>query len=488
MHPVDVDRQTEVSAAVPGSGRVVDEAVLRDLRRTFRGELLRPGDPGYDASRRVWNATVDRCPALIARCTGTVDVLTALRFSRREGLAVSVRGGGHSVGGHAVLDGGVMIDLSPMKGIRVDPEARRAWVQPGCLWSEIDRETQQFGLATTGGMVSHTGVSGLTLGGGQGWLARKHGYSCDNLVAADVVTADGEFVVADADRNPDLFWGIRGGGGNFGIVTSFQLRLHEVGPLVLRGQLFYAPEEALRALEGFREFAAGAPDEMTCTASVWTAGEEAHLPERAHGRPVVMLGYVFVGDVEVGERVAAPLRQIAKPLTELAGPVPYTVLQAQDDESQRHGLRRFWKSQYLWDLPDAALETFLGRGAVSPGEPSLGGVRLLSLGGAIARVGEDDTAMSHRNAAFDVMVSSTWTDPTEADRHMGWARRFHGTMAPFSRGVYINNLGSEGEERVRAAYGQTKYERLVALKHRYDPDNVFRHNQNIRPSGTRLPG
>jgi FAD/FMN-containing dehydrogenase len=488
MHPVDVDRQTEVSAAVPGSGGALDEAVLRDLRRTFRGELLQPGDPGYDAARRVWNATVDRRPVLIARCTGTADVLTALRFSRDEGLAISVRGGGHSVAGHAVLDGGLMIDLSPMKGIRVDPEARRASVQSGCLWSEVDRETQQFGLATTGGVVSQTGVAGLTLGGGQGWLARKHGYSCDNLVAADVVTADGGFVVADADRNTDLFWGLRGGGGNFGIVTSFQFRLHEVGPQVLTGQLFYAPEEAVRALEAFREFVAGAPDEMTCTASVWTAAEEPHLPERAHGRPVVMLGFVFVGDVEAGERVAAPLRRIAKPLAELVGPMPYTVLQAQGDEYQRHGLRRFWKSQYLWDLPNAALETFLGRGPVSPGEPLLGGVTLLSLGGAIAHVGEDDTAVSHRNAAFDVMVSSTWADPADDDRHMGWARRFHGAMAPFSRGVYINNFGSEGEERIRAAYGPTKYERLVALKHRYDPDNVFRHNQNIRPSSSRLPG
>lgn len=474
-------RQTAALSEGPATDRVED-ADLAKLREEFRGHLIRPGEPGYDECRQVWNAMVDRWPALIARCTSVADVVATLRFARRRDLEVSVRGGGHGVGGHAVTTGGVMIDLSPMKGIRVDPEARRAWVQAGCLWSEVDRETYRFGLATTGGVVSHTGVAGLTLGGGEGWLARRDGLTCDNLVTADVVTADGELVVAAEDRNAALFWGLRGGGGNFGIVTSFQLKLHPVPPLVLAAHFFYPLDQGLIALRAFRDLAAEAPDEMTYRASVFTAEPAPFLSDRWHGQSLLLLSAIYVGDPQEGLRLASPLKRVVKPLAELIQPMPYTQLQSAGDESQRHGLRRYWKSSYMSDLTDAALEAFLSRGRELGASPIASG-SLLLLGGAISRPGENDTAYGHRDAAFDFMATADWNDPSQDDWQMTAARQYSESMAPFSaHGVYVNNLGAEGEDRVRAAYGALKYERLVALKNRLDPQNVFHLNQNIRPS------
>jgi FAD/FMN-containing dehydrogenase len=430
---------------------------------------------------------VDRWPALIACCTGVADVVAALRFARERHLEISVRGGGHGVGGHAVTAGGVMIDLSPMRGIRVDPERRHAWVQAGCLWSEVDRETYRVGLATTGGVVSHTGVAGLTLGGGQGWLARHDGLSCDNLISADLVTADGELVVAAEDRHAPLFWGLRGGGGNFGIVTSFQFRLRPVPPLVLAAHFFYSPDAGLDALRAFRELAAEAPDEMTYRASAFTAEPAPFLPARWHGQPLVLVSAIYVGHPEDGLQIAAPLRRVARPLAELVQPMPYSQLQSAGDESQQHGLRRYWKSSYMSGLTDAALDAFLRRGS-EPGAGRSASGSLLLLGGAISRVGENDTAYGHRDAAFDFMATADWTDPSQDGQQMAAARQYSESMAPFSaKGVYVNNLGLEGEGRVRAAYGPLKYARLQALKDRYDPDNVFHLNQNIRPSTGNRP-
>ena len=460
----------------------LEDMDLAKLGEEFRGQLLRPGELGYDESRQVWNAMVDKSPALIARCTSVADVVAALRFARCRDLEISVRGGGHGVGGHAVTAGGVMIDLSLLKEIRVDPAGRRAWVQAGCLWSEVDRETYRFGLATTGGVVSHTGVAGLTLGGGEGWLARRDGLTCDNLVSAAVVTADGEEVVAAEDRNAGLFWGLRGGGGNFGIVTSFQLRLHPVPPLVLAAHFFYPLDAGLIALRALRDLAAEAPDEMTYRASVFTAEPVPFLSDRWHGQPVLQLSAIYIGDPQEGLRLAAPLQRVVTPLAELIKPMPYTQLQSAGDESQRHGLRRYWKSSYMSEPTDAAFEAFLGRGC-EPGASPVASGSLLLLRGAISRVGENDTAYGHRDAAFDFMATADWNDPSQDEWQMAAARQYSESMAPFSaHGVYVNNLGAEGEGRVRAAYGPLKYERLVALKDGLDPDNVFHLNQNIRPS------
>ena len=457
---------------------------ITELRREFRGELLLPGNAGFDRARRVWNARVDRVPALIARCTGEADVAVALRFARRHGLEVSVRGGGHSVAGYAVADGAAMIDLSAMRGLRIDADARRVWVDAGCRWSEVDGRTQQVGLATTGGVVSHTGVAGLTLGGGNGWLARRHGLACDNLISARVVTPEGELVLADEHHDPELFWGLRGGGGNFGVVTSFEFRLHRVGPVVLGATAYYAFDDGATVLRRFCELVDRAPDEDTWMAGLGAAPAVPYLPDHRHGRLVVAVSLVSVGDVDDALGRAKSLRHLAPPLAEIVEPVAYTALQQQADDGQRHGQRQYWKSHYLWDLPDAAIGDLLCRLSTAGGASS--SASLLALRGAIARVGEADTAYSHRDAAFDFMTTTTWTDPTDDDGRVEGARRVAEAMAPYAPGgVYVNNLGREGDDRVRAAYGPAKYERLATLKDRYDPDNVLHLNQNIKPSGTR---
>ena len=460
--------------------QVTGPAAIADLRR-FRGELLRPGDAGFDQARQVWNARVDRIPALIARCTGEADVGAALCYARGHGLEVSVRGGGHSVAGLAVADGAVMVDLSPMRGLRVDADARRAWVDAGCLWSEVDGRTQQAGLATTGGVVSHTGVAGLTLGGGNGWLARRHGLACDNLISARVVTAEGDVVLVDENHDPELFWGLRGGGGNFGVVTSFEFRLHPVGPVVLGASAYYAFDDGPAVLRRFSELVADAPDEDTWMAGLGAAPAVPYLPDHCHGRPIVAVSLVSVGDVDDARRRARSLQRLAPSLAEFVEPVPYTVLQQQADDGQRHGQRQYWKSHYLWDLPDAAIGDLFS--ALSAPSDTPASASLLALRGAIARVDETDTAYSHRNAAFDFMTTTTWTDAAADDERVEGARRLAEAMTPYAPGgVYVNNLGMEGSDRVRAAYGAAKYERLVTLKDRYDPDNVFHLNQNIRPS------
>lgn len=469
----------EHAVAAPALGRTAVE----ELRGAVRGELLGPDDPAYESARRTWNALVDKRPALIARCAGAGDVVAALRLARERGLEVSVRGGGHSVDGKSVTDGGLMIDLSPMRSVRVDPEGRRAWVGGGCTWADVDRETQQFGLATTGGFVSHTGVGGLTLGGGEGNLSRLHGMSVDNLVSADVVTADGEFVVASEDRNSDLFWALRGAGANFGVVTSFEFRLHPVGPTVLSGDLFFAEKDGLAALRAFRDFAAEAPDSFSLSAGVGTASAAPFLPESEVGKTIVAVSFAYFGDPDEGLRLAAPLRSAARPLAELIDRVPYVALQTQSDESQRPGLRRYFTGHFLWELSDAALETLLARGAASAdGELPLCSGGVLALRGAVARVPEDAMAYSHRDAACDFIASASWEDPAEDAQRMGDARRFFQAMTPFARGLYVNSLTfDDPAERIRDAYGPAKYERLVELKTKFDPANVFHLNHNIRP-------
>ena len=451
------------------------------LRNSVHGPVIGPEDEGYDEARSIWNGAIDRRPAWIARCTGVADVVAAVRFARERDLLVAVRSGGHGVGGHALCDGGLVIDLSPMKGIHVDPQARTARAEAGVLWGELDRETQLFGLATVGGIVSHTGVSGLTLGGGIGWLMRKYGATVDNLLSVDLVTADGELVTASEDENPDLFWGVRGAGGNFGIVTSFEYRLHPVGPIVLAGPIFHPLEDAPEVLRFYREFAAAAPDELTTIVELELAPPLPFLPEDVHGKPIVMVGACYAGEAPAGAEVVRPLKEFGSPIVDRLEPKPYVALQSMFDPLVPHGWHRYWKSVELPPLTDGAIETLIDHTTriTSPRSYTI----LLQLGGALGRVPEDATAFSQRDAAHNVVINAVWAeDDPEGDRHTAWARDFFDALQPHARDrVYVNFLGDEGPDRVRQAYGPEKYDRLVELKRAYDPTNFFRLNQNIEP-------
>jgi FAD/FMN-containing dehydrogenase len=466
----------QTADAAPIKGTRFDE-----LAESFRGELVLPADPSYDDARKIWNAAIDRRPVCVARCTGVADVVAAVRFARDRGLPVAVRSGGHGVGGHALCDDGLVIDLTPMKGIRVDPAARTARAEAGVLWGELDRETQLFGLATVGGIVTHTGIAGLTLGGGIGWLMRKYGATVDNLLSADLVTAEGQLVRASAEENPELFWGIRGGGGNFGIVTSFEYRLHPVGPTVLAGPIFHPLERAGEVLRFYRGFIRDAPDELTTIFHLRVAPPLPFLPEDLHGKPIVMIGACYAGTPEDGVEVLRPLKEFGAPLVDLLEPKPYLALQSMFDASVPHGWHYYWKSLELPPLTDASIDTLVEHASALTSPKSY--CIVFQLGGALSRVGETETAFSQRDAAHDVNINAVWTeaDP-ESERHIAWTRDFYDAMQPHSRGgVYLNFLGEEGPDRVREAYGATSYERLVQLKRAYDPTNFFRLNQNIEP-------
>jgi len=454
---------------------------VNQLRQVIDGEVIRPGDRAYDDASKVWNGAIHRSPAAVVRCAGVSDVVAAVRFAREHDLLVSVRGGGHGVGGHAVCEGGLVIDLSPMKMIAVDPGRRTARTEAGVLWGELDRETQAFGLATTGGVVTHTGIAGLTLGGGIGWLMRKHGATVDNLLSAQLVTVEGAVVAAGGDENADLFWGIRGGGGNFGIVTSFEYRLHPVGPQVLAGPLFHALDDAPELLRFYRDFIAHAPDELTTIFNLRRAPSLPLLPPELHGRPVVMVVVCYAGPLGEGEAVVRPLRAFGSPLLDAIEARPYTELQSMFDATVPHGWHYYWKSSELPPLSEGAIETLVEHAAVQASPLSY--CITFQLGGAVSRVDEEETAFSQRDAAHNVNINAVWTeDDEEPERHSEWARRFHAALEPFACDrVYVNFLGDEGAERVRSAYGDEKYRRLAALKEKWDPSNFLRHNQNIEP-------
>jgi FAD/FMN-containing dehydrogenase len=459
----------------------VDTAGAEALRKGLRGALLLPGDPGFDPARRVWNTGIDRKPALIARCAGAADVMRAVDFARDRGLAVAVRGGGHGMAGHGVCEGGVMLDLSPMKGVRVDPARRTAQVQGGVTWGELDHETQAHGLATTGGKVTTIGVAGLTLGGGYGWLMRKHGLACDNLLSADVVTADGRLRTVGPGSGDELFWGLRGGGGNFGVATSLEFRLHPVGPLVTGGLLIHPAEDAGELLRFYRGFMENAPDELLVLVAFKPAPPAPFVPRHLHDAPSAIVAACWAGRPEEGERVLAPLRAFGRPFVDRVGPMPYARVQRLLDGAAVPGHRVAVRSDHLARLDDACIDTLVAHAArvTSP----LSVMVLIPLGGAVARVGEDDTAFSHRGTAFDYAAYSLWDDPREAERHTRWAAELGQAMQPFSTGVYVNEMGDEGEARVRAAYNPGTWARLVELKRRYDPGNLFRHNHNVPPAG-----
>jgi FAD/FMN-containing dehydrogenase len=463
-------------------GKPLEEAAVQEFAANFRGELIRLGDDGYDDARAVFNSMIDRHPALIARCTGVADVIAAVNFARDNELVVAVRGGGHSVPGYAVCEGGIVIDLSPMKGIWVDPEEQTARAQAGVTWGEFDRETQQFGLATTGGRITHTGIAGLTLGSGSGWLERKYGLTCDNLISAAIVTADGRFLKASASENEDLFWGLRGGGGNFGVVTSFEYQIHPVGPMVLGGMLLHPFSKAGELLRFWRDYMEEAPDELGGAAAIITAPPAPFVPEHMKGKLAAGLIVFYAGSPEEGEEWVRPLKEFGPPEVDLVEPMPYTVVQTLLDSANPPGRNNYWKAEHLDELSDEAIDTIVVHAAKIGSPFTL--LVMLPMGGAISDVEEDETAIGGRDAACGVHAISMWENPAESETHIAWAREFMQEMEPFTiPGISLNFTSDQTEEKVKASFGsEKKYERLVALKNMYDPTNLFRLNQNIKPT------
>jgi FAD/FMN-containing dehydrogenase len=462
-------------------GRLSKEPTVAQIDG-FRGPLITAGHADYDVARAVWNGAIDRRPRLIARCIGAADVLAAVRFARDNDLEIAIRGGGHNVAGTAVCDDGIVIDLSAMRAVRVDPTGRRAWVQGGALWGDVDRETQAHGLATTGGIVSHTGVAGLTLGGGVGWLMRKHGLTIDNLIAVEVVTANGKLLRASEDEHRDLFWALRGGGGNFGVVTSFEFRLHPVGPTVLAGPLLWDASDAREVLRFYRDFIREAPDELGTVVRFGTAPALPVIREDLHWRPAVMIGTCYTGSIEEGEQVLRALRAFRTPLLDLVGPTPYVGFQSAIDATVLHGWNYYWKSTHLPELGDDLIDVIAEHAFAASSPRSY--VAMFHLRGAVSRVAPGATAFGNRQASHAMTLDAVWRPGENFGEHdTAWTRSFFAALGRFREGVYVNFLGGDEEpDRVREAYGDAIYERLVDVKTTYDPDNVFHHNQNIRPN------
>jgi hypothetical protein len=460
---------------------MVDVASVAARLPDFRGELLQAGDAGYDEARRVFNAMIDRSPALIVRCTDADDVAAAVRVAREQGLPLSVYGGGHGVTGAAVCDGGICVDLRGMKEIEVDPVRRTARVGGGVTWGELDAATQEHGLAVTGGRVSTTGVAGLALGSGSGWLERKFGFTCDNLIEAEVVTADSRRVRASERENPELFWGLRGGGGNFGVVTTFHFQLHPVGPIVLGGLLMHPAAAGGELVRFWRDFMLRAPDEVGSGLAFITAPPEEFVPEPVRGQPVIGVVVLYAGDPAEGERVLQPLREFGPPGMDMVQPMPYVAVQQLLDPANPHGMYNYWSGDFLGALPDEAVDALVAR-ATKPVSP-LTQIIVIAGGGAVAAVDEDATAFGQRTAPFNMHYLSMWSDPDDAPRNVAYTRDLAGAMKPWTTGrVYLNFIGDEGPGRVEAAFGPEKYVRLQALKREWDPTNLFRHNQNIPPA------
>jgi len=455
-----------------------DEAI-GEFAGTLRGSVVRPDDEGYDEARAVWNATVDKRPALIVQCAGTADAISAVGFATEHDLPISVRGGGHNIAGRAVEDDALMIDLSPMNAVRVDPEAQTARVEPGVVLSELDHETQAFGLATPVGYNSTTGVAGLTLGGGWGWLSRRHGLTVDNLISVDVVTATGELVHASETENEDLFWGLKGGGGNFGIVTSFEFELHEVGPTVLSGPIVHPFEDAAAVLSEYREFTAAAPDDATVWFVIRHAPPLPFIPEEWHGRKVLILAAFYAGEMSEGETVLQPLRDIGDPVVDAVGPHPYAGWQQAFDGLAPAGNRNYWKSHNFVEMTDGMIDNFVEYGETIPTEATE--IACAQLGGAINDVSVGETAYPHRDAEFTMVLHTQWTDPERDDECIAWARDVHRAMAPHATGGVYANFVPEAVGDQQAAYREN-YDRLVEVKNQWDPENLFRLNHNIEPT------
>jgi len=452
------------------------------LAERLTGEVITPDHPGYETARQVWNGMIDKRPAMIACCADADDVATAIRYAAEHGLPLAVRGGGHNVAGTAVVDDGLVVDLSAMGAVRIDENRGTVHVQGGATWGDVDRVTAPFGLATTGGVVSETGVAGLALSGGVSHQRRRDGMTVDNLVSAEVVLADGRQVRASADENSDLYWALRGGGGNFGVVTSFELRLHELGPEVFALNVAYPLEDAARVLAGWRDAVADAPDELSTAALVWALPVVPELPEQLRGRPFVGVAGMYAGAPEEGERVSQRLRELATPLLDTSATVPYLDFQASLDPFFPAGLRYYWKALYLDGMPDAAIDMTVSWSMRRPSDRTL--VVIRHGGGAIARVGAEETAFGDRSSEFMLSIDTTWDDPADDEHNIAWTRAFWDDAYPFSQGkTYFNFPGllEEGDAAVRSSYG-ANHDRLSRIKAKYDPQNLFRLNQNIRPA------
>jgi FAD/FMN-containing dehydrogenase len=460
------------------------DAAIRALRDAASGEVLVAGDPGYDSARAVWNAMIDRHPALIVRCRTSSDVIAAVALAREHGRPVSIRGGGHNVAGHAVADGGVMVDLSLMKAVQVDPDRRLAVVEGGATWAVVDRATQAFGLATPGGLISDTGVGGLTLSGGIGWLRSRHGLAIDNLVAADVVTADGRLVHASATENGDLFWALRGGGGNFGVVTSFEFALHPVGPTVMLAAPVYLLESGTAPIRAWRDFLADKHESVGSLVEFSTIPAVADYPEAAWGRRVYTVAALFAGDADTGEALLQPLRELGDPVVDFSGQMAYRDVQQLFDTVIPFGKHRcYWKSRFLGGLGDDVIDLIVDSNARPPSANTLSSI--WNLGGATAQVDAEATAFGDRSMPWMVSIDSIWDTPDQDEANIAWTRDFWQRLQPYSHRdrIYLNfaGLGEDNDELTRRAFG-TNYERLAAIKRRYDPTNMFRFNQNIPPA------
>lgn len=459
---------------------VLGEATIQELREGVRGEVVTPADDGYAEACRIWNGAHDgHSPALVVRCTGAADVMAAVGFARGNDLTIAVRGGAHSVAGFSTIDDGIVIDLSPMRSVSVDPQARKATVGGGAVWADVDHETQAHGLATTGGLISTTGVAGFTLGGGIGWTMRKFGLACDNLVAADVVTADGRLVHASEAENTDLLWGLRGGGGNFGIVTQFELDLHRLGPTIYAGPVFYPADAARDLLRTFRDWAGNAPDEITALMNLTTAPPLPVIPEEWHGKKVVAFVAASTGPVEHGDALVSDVRGVAQPIADLLGPMPYQMIQTLLDPLWQKGIHAYFKATNLARLDDELIDRLCEIHLAAPGPQCE--IHVHQMGGAVARVGDGATAFAERSMPFVLNAVTGWHDPSAGTAHRDWARTVVAAASDASTGrAYVNFLSDSDE--ARTSYGEETYGRLVSLKDAYDPTNVFRRNQNIEPA------
>jgi FAD/FMN-containing dehydrogenase len=462
-------------------GLTLDETALAGFQAGLRGSIVGRGDPSYDELRQIWNGSISRRPALVARCAGAADVIGAVKFGREHGLPTAVRGGGHSFPGHSLADDGLVIDLGPMKGVRVDPEARTARVQAGVLLGELDRETQAFGFAAPSGIVTHTGVAGLTLGGGIGWIMRKHGLSVDRLRTVDLVTADGEFVKASEDENADLFWGIRGGGGNFGVVTEFEFELVPLGPTILAGPIFWPMEESPQVLRFYRDWVADAPDDLMTIVLHRKAPPLPFVPQELHGKPVVMVVCCWIGDMKEGERFIKPLREFGSPAADVCAPKPYLDHQAMFDPSFVPGRWYYMRSCDVKELTDEVIDVTVEH-SLKIQSPLTSFPIWQTGGGAVSRVPDDATAFNGRHEGFTYNITCSTETADGFDEEREWVRNFWSALEPWHTTVYVNFLMEEGEDRIRTAYGAEKWDRLKTLKRKYDPDNFFRLNQNIPPS------
>ncbi len=470
------------AVTIGGRDTELPSPAVDGLASNIRGTVIRGGDPDYEPARELWNGMIDRCPALIVRCADTDDVVAAINFARDTELPLAVRGGGHGVAGHALCDGGLVIDLSEMKRIDVDPEARTVRAEGGCTLGDVDRETLEHGLATPLGVVTRTGIAGLTLSGGMGWLRRKHGLSCDNLVSAQVVTADGSGFTASASENEDLFWAIRGGGGNFGVVTSFEYRLHPVGPQVSFCFVLYPTQDAREVLRSCERYLSEAPEEVAPVGIFGRVPEIEEIPASSHGEPFVALLALHPGDPAEGEEVLRPLRGIAAPIADLSATMPYTEAQAALDEDYPDGWRYYWKSVNLPALSDEAIDRLVGHAVAAPSAHST--IDVWYQGGAMARVGDEETAFANRGEPYLLGIEGNWEDEAGSEENLAWVRDTFADMRSFSGGgIYLNFPGflEEGEQLLREGYGKN-YERLAEVKARYDPTNLFRFNANIEPS------